>query len=98
MASAEELHGAACRLPGVEEGTHFGMTAYTVDGKGFASLTKDGWLQLRFPPDTVDDLLAAHPAAEALSRGDTSIGIRVRLAELSSTDMVALLHASSRIR
>ncbi len=39
MTTLAQLRKAALALPETEEGTHFGMVAFSVRGKGFASVT-----------------------------------------------------------
>jgi hypothetical protein len=63
MTTLARLRRAALALPEVEEGTHFGMVAFAVRGKGFASLTTDGRVQLQLPDDVADAAVAAHPTA-----------------------------------
>ncbi|MFH9060428.1 hypothetical protein ACH4GM_04270 [Streptomyces coeruleorubidus] len=46
MTTVTQLRKAALALPEAEEGTHFGMVAFAVRGRGFASVTKDGRVQL----------------------------------------------------
>lgn len=53
MTTKAQLRKAALALPETGEDTHFGMLAYSVRGKGFASLTDDGWVQLQLPGRTV---------------------------------------------
>jgi hypothetical protein len=50
-----QLRKAALALPETTEGKHFGSAAFfSVRGRGFASLTKDGIVQLKVSPGDVD--------------------------------------------
>ncbi|MEU7583215.1 luciferase family protein [Streptomyces sp. NPDC041068] len=94
MTTVPQLRKAALALPEVEEGTRFGMVAFTVRGKDFASVNKDGQVQLQLPPDDTEAALAAHPSGERLTRGGTPIGFRVPLADINGKDLGALVRAS----
>ena len=54
------------------------MVAFTVREKRFASLGKDNEVQLYLSPAEADEFLAAYPTAQRLTRGATSIGVRVQ--------------------
>jgi hypothetical protein len=86
-----QLRKAASAMPEAEEGTHFGMVAFSVAGKGFASVTKDGWVQLRLPEAAVADAVERQPGAERLRRGGATIGLRVRLADINGVALNALV-------
>ena len=94
MTTLAQLRKAALALPEVEEGTHFGMVAFSVRGKGFASVTKDGHLQLQLPQDEIEAAVAAHPSGERLLRSGTPIGFCVPLADIDGKDLNALVRAS----
>jgi hypothetical protein len=90
-----QLRTAALALPEVEEGnTHVGMVAFSVRGKGFASVTKDGLVQLRLPDDDAEAAVAAHPSGERLTRGSTPIGFRAPLADVDGQQLNALVRAA----
>lgn len=91
MTTIAQLRKAALGLPEVEEGTHFGMVAFSVRGKGFASVTKDDVVQLQLSADDTESALADHPAGERLERMGTPIGFRVPLADLNGKDLNALV-------
>src|SRR5687768_11374856 len=80
MAQLGRVRQGALALPGVEEGTHFGMVAFAVRGKNFASLTKDE-RQVRFhlPPPLAESTVDEHPGAEPLVRMGTTIGVSLPL-------------------
>ncbi|MEV7992064.1 MmcQ/YjbR family DNA-binding protein [Streptomyces sp. NPDC086077] len=94
MTTVAQLRKAALALPEVEEGTHFGMVAFSVRGKGFASVTKDGQVQLHLPDSGAETAVAAHPSGERLVRMGTPIGVRVPLADITGKDLNALVRAS----
>jgi hypothetical protein len=91
MTTVAQLRKAALGLPEVAEGTHFGMVAFRVRDKGFASLTKDGWVQLQTSDSDAVAALEAHPGAERLERMGTPIGVRVRLADIDGQSLNALV-------
>ncbi len=68
---------AALALPEAEEGVHFGMVAFSVRGRGFASVTEDGRVLLHLP-DT-EAAVSAHPAGERWVRMGTPVGVRPRV-------------------
>jgi len=94
MTTLAQLRKAALALPEVEEGTHFGLVAFSVRGKGFASVTKDGQVQLQLPQDDAEAAAAAHPSGERMVRMGTPIGFRVPLADINGKDLNALVRAS----
>ncbi|MGW2345723.1 MmcQ/YjbR family DNA-binding protein [Streptomyces sp. NPDC001661] len=94
MTTTSQLRKAALALPETEEGTHFGMAAFSVRGKGFASLTKDGCVLLRLSADDVRAALAAHAGAEPVLRSGAPIGVRIALAEVNGKDLNALVRAA----
>ncbi|MET9524318.1 hypothetical protein [Streptomyces coeruleorubidus] len=94
MTTVTQLRKAALALPEAEEGTHFGMVAFTVRGRGFASVTKDGSVRLHLPQEETDAALAAHPAGDRLVRRGTPIGFTVPLADIDGKDLNALVRAA----
>ncbi|MFJ8950877.1 helix-hairpin-helix domain-containing protein [Streptomyces sp. NPDC102381] len=94
MTTIAQLRKAALALPETEEGSHFGMAAFSVRGRGFASLAKDGCVQLRLSEDDARAALAAHAGAEAVLRSGAPIGVRLALAEVNGKDLNALVRAA----
>ncbi|MCX4835128.1 helix-hairpin-helix domain-containing protein [Streptomyces sp. NBC_01016] len=94
MTTIAQLRKAALALPETEEGRHFGMVAFSVRGKGFASLAKDGCVQLRLSEDDARAALAVHAGAEAVLRSGATIGVRLALAEANGKDLNALVRAA----
>jgi hypothetical protein len=69
-----QLRKAALALPETTEWQHFGSAAFfSVRGRGFASLTKDGIVQLKVSPGDVDPFLADHPTGEPLYRNGEEV-------------------------
>ncbi|MEU3273456.1 MmcQ/YjbR family DNA-binding protein [Saccharomonospora sp. NPDC006951] len=91
MTTLSQLRKAALALPEVEEGTHFGMVSFAVRGKGFASLSKEGHVQLQLPDAEAEAALAAHPSGERLVRMGKPIGFRVPLTDINGKDLNALV-------
>jgi len=87
MTTRAQLRKAALAQPEVEEGTHFGMPAFLVGGKGFASMTKDGHVQLSLPETDVEAALAMCPSGEPVRRGGTQIGFEAPLADVNGKDL-----------
>ncbi|GAA2431690.1 hypothetical protein GCM10010191_51910 [Actinomadura vinacea] len=94
MTALSQLRKAALALPEVEEGTHFGMVAFSVRGKGFASVAKDGQVRLRLPDAEVEAAESAHPSGERIVRKGTLIGFGVPLADINGKDLNALVRAA----
>lgn len=87
MTTVAQLRRAALGLPETAEGTHRGMVAFTVRGKGFASVTRDDVVQLRLAPDDVDAVLASVPTAERLTRGTTVLGACLPLGDVDGQQL-----------
>src|SRR5690625_7957141 len=87
MVSRSELGDQALALPEVVEGSHFGMPAFAVCGRGFASVTKDGRLQLRLGAADVDEAVGTLPEAEPVLRRGRPIGVAVPLATLTAAQL-----------
>ena len=94
MTTLSQLRKTALGLPEVEEGTHFGMVAFSVRGKGFASVTDDGVVQLQMADEDAERALADHPAGERLVRMGTPIGFRIALADINGMHLNALVRAA----
>lgn len=94
MTTVAQLRKAAMALPETEEGTHFRMTAFTVRGKGFASVTKDGVVQLAMADEDVERALARFPSAERLTRQGKPIGLRVPLDAVNGMELNSLVEKS----
>lgn len=94
MTTVAHLRKTASALPETTEGTHDGIVTFSVRGKGFVSVTADGWLQLRLPETRVDEFLADHSVGERMTRGSTPIGLRVRLVDINGMVLNVLVRAS----
>ena len=82
MTTEAQLRRSALALPEVEEGTHFGLVAFSVRGKGFVSVTKDGQAQMYLTEADAEAALRDHPTGEGLVRNGTPIGVRIPLSDL----------------
>lgn len=91
MTTLAQLRKAALGLPETEEGTHFGMVAFNVRGKGFASVTSDGITHLHLSETDADKALSRYPPAERLVRMGKPIGIRIPLGEIGGKDLNELV-------
>ncbi|SEE97047.1 hypothetical protein [Ruania alba] len=93
MTTAAQLRKGALDLPESELSGTAGPAAFAVRGATFASLTTDKTaVDLRLGPDAVEKLLAEHPTAEAITRDQTVIGVRIPLADVNGmvlNDLVA---------
>lgn len=87
MVTQSELRERALALPEVAEGSHFGMPAFAVQGSGFASISKDGWLQLRLGAADVEEAVRQLPEAEPVLRKGAPIGVAAPLAVLTTAQL-----------
>jgi hypothetical protein len=94
MTTVVHLRKAALALPEVEEGTHFGMVSFSVRGRGFVSVTKDGTVQLHMGEQDAAAAEATCPSGQRLTRFDRPIGFRVPLADINGQQLNALLRAA----
>ncbi len=98
MTTRAQLRKAALALPETEEGTHFGMLAFSVCGKGFVSLTAEGQVQFQLPDTEAESMLAEHPTGERLVRMGRPIGVRVLLADVNGMVLNTLVRAAWKHR
>ncbi len=82
-----QLRAAALALPETAEGAHSGRVAFAVRGRGFVSVTRDGVVQLRLEDDDVARLLAEHPTASRLTRGDVLLGAGLPLVDVDGQQL-----------
>jgi len=94
MTTLRQLRKAALALPEVEEGTHFGMVAFEVRGKGFVSVTKDGVAQLYMTDEYADAVLERFPQTERLTRQGKPLGVRVPLDAVNGMVLNSLVEKS----
>lgn len=92
MTTLRQLRLTADGLPEVEETTDFGMAAFQVRGKGFASLTDDGILQLQMSDDDAVAVVEEFPSGERLVRMGTPIGFRVPLTDVNGQQLHRLMY------
>ncbi len=91
MTTLRQLRKTALGLPEVEEGTHFGMVAFEVRGKGFANVTKEGVVQLHMADEYAHGVLERFPAAEPLTRLGKPLGVRVPLDAVNGMQLNSLV-------
>jgi hypothetical protein len=94
MTTVAHLRKAALALPEVEEGTHVGMVSFSVRGKGIASVTSDGMVQLHIINEDAAAAEATYPTGQRLTRFDKPIGFRVPLADINGQQLNALVRAA----
>lgn len=94
MTTKAQLRKTALSLPEVEEGTHFGALAFKVRGKGFVSLTNDGFVQLALTDELTEQALTRFPSAERITRSGKAIGVRVPLAAVNGMELNSLVEKS----
>lgn len=83
MTQVAQVRKGALALPEVEEGTHFGMVAFSVRGKNFVSVSKDEQhVRIHVPTTVVESTVAERPEAEPFVRMGTTIGVSMPMASL----------------
>lgn len=87
MTTLAQLRKAALSLPETEEGQHFGRVAFSVRGKGFASVTKERQVLLNLREDEAAELAQAYLAGEVVTRRDRVVGARVPLADINGQQL-----------
>jgi hypothetical protein len=98
MASLNDVRTVTLAMPEVEEKAHFGMPAFRVADKGFASVTKDH-RRLFLHLDEADiEAELVHGGCQRLTRGTTVIGLDADLAALDADRLQRLLLAAWRHR
>jgi hypothetical protein len=98
MASLDDVRTVALAMPEVDEKPHFGMPAFRVADKGFASVTKDH-RRLLLHLDVADiEAELAHGDCQRLTRGATLIGLDTDLMALEADRLQRLLRAAWRHR
>lgn len=85
------MRKAALAFQEVEEATAEGVVTYSVRGKEFASVTKDGTVRLRLPDAEAGDAVAAYPNAEPLVHAGRPIGFRAPLADVGGQHLWSLV-------
>lgn len=91
MTTVAQLRKAALALPEAEEGTHFKMLAFKVRGTGFASVTKEGIVQLSMSAEDADAAIERFASAERLTRNRKPIGLRVPLSDVNGMELNSLV-------
>ncbi|MFF0585057.1 hypothetical protein ACFYWD_03645 [Streptomyces sp. NPDC003781] len=91
MTTRAQLRRTALTFQEVEEATADGRTTYSVRGKEFASVTKDGTVRLRLPDAEAERALAACPTAEPLVRAGRRVGFQAPLADIDGQRLWSLV-------
>ncbi|WP_158853381.1 hypothetical protein [Saccharothrix deserti] len=91
MTTRAQLRKTALTFQEVEEDAADGMVTYSVRGKEFASVTKDGMVRLRLPDAEAGDAVAAYPKAERLIHAGRSIGFQAPLADVGGQHLWSLV-------
>jgi hypothetical protein len=81
-----------------EEGIGGRMVAFTVRDKRFASTDQDGCVLLHLREQDVDKVLAEHPTAERLTRGATTLGVRVPFKDINGQQLNQWVSRAWRLR
>ena len=104
MTSFAQLRRTALSLPATaERSIGAGAKSFTVRDKRFASMGNDDHVRLHLPAADADEVLAAHPTAERLTRGATPIGVRLPIADINGQQLnhwvrrAWLAHAPKRL-
>ncbi|PDP89588.1 hypothetical protein CQJ94_01085 [Glycomyces fuscus] len=89
MTTPSQLGTAAPAPPETEGSARFGMVAFSVRGRDFASVTGDGRVLLRLPDAEAGTAVSAHPGGEWWVRAGTPVGFGVPLADVNGKDLNA---------
>ena len=90
MTTRAQLRKTALTFPEVEEDAVDGMVRFSVRGKEFASLTRDGIVRLRLPEAEAGEAVAAYPKAERLFHAGRPIGFQAPLADVDGQHLWSL--------
>ncbi|MGW7434016.1 hypothetical protein ACWGIN_31335 [Streptomyces sp. NPDC054861] len=95
MTTKAYLRTYALALPQAGEHTgRPGTATYSVGGRVFAELTKDGDVRLRLTEEATAEAATAHPTGERLFRAGRPAGFRVPLADVDGRQLNALVRAA----
>lgn len=88
MTTVAQLRKTALSFPETaEQALDDGTIAFTVRDKRFSATGKDNDVQLHLPASEADEVLAAHPTAQRLTRGATPIGVRIPLGDIDGQQL-----------
>lgn len=91
MTTRAQLRRTALTFQEVEEDAADGMVTFSVRGKEFASVTKDGVVRLRLPDTEAEEAVAAYPEAERLMHAGRPIGFQAPLADVDGQHLWSLV-------
>lgn len=88
MTTLAQLRKAALSYPETaEQAIGSGTIAFTVRDKRFVCLGTDSLVELRLPALDAEEVLAAHPTAQRLSRGTRPIGVHVPIGDINGQQL-----------
>lgn len=88
MTTVTQLRKTALSLPeAAEQDTGSDAVTFTVRDERFASVGEDECVELLLPEADADEVLAAHPTAERLTRGGSPIGVRVPIGDINGQQL-----------
>ena len=94
MTTRAQLKKTVLGLPETEEHTDAGMQAFTVAGKEFVSVTKDGIADFHMSDEDVEKALVRFPTTERFTRNGKPVGLRVPLADVNGMELHSLVRKS----
>jgi hypothetical protein len=98
MTTRAQLRKTALTFQEVKEDAADGVVTYSVRGKEFASVTKDGMVRLRLPDAEAGDAIAAYAKAEWLIHAGRPIGFQAPLADVGGQHLWSLVMAAWKHR
>lgn len=98
MTTRAQLRKTALTFQEVEEDAADGMVTYSVRGKEFASVTRDGMVRVRLPEAEAGDAVAAYPKTERLIHAGRPIGFQAPLADVDGQHPWSLVLAAWKHR
>jgi hypothetical protein len=98
MTTRAQLRKTVLTFQEVEEDAGDGTVTYSVRGREFASLTKDGVVRLRLPGGEAEEAVAAYPTAERLIDAGTPIGFQAPLRDVDGQHLWSLVMSAWKHR
>ncbi|MEV7020499.1 hypothetical protein [Streptomyces sp. NPDC093991] len=94
MTTRAQLRKTALTFQEVEEDTADGIVIYSVRGKEFASVTKDGTVRLRLPDAEAEEAVATYRNAERLVHAGKPVGFQAPLIDVDGQHLWSLVMAA----
>jgi len=98
MTTRAQLRKTALTFQEVEESVADGTTVYSVRGKEFASLTKDGVVRVWLPDAVAEEAVAVYPRAERLIEAGRPVGFQAPLVDVNGQHLWSLVMAAWKHR